>query len=166
MKTKLKKASKRKPAGRTRALAVDAGSASGISDGELNTMLHAVMLDKELDKLGAPKEQSGGKLSPFGRLRRVVEKLTAGWTKTPPTIQGEYWHWNGDEDSAPLPMFVLWSGTSGKCFVSRGQLGIENAVDCDEYGGWWMPLYAPPLPNNGHEPRAGDALTLKQKNIL
>lgn len=77
MKTKLKTASKRKPAGRTRALAVAHGSASGISDAELNATLHHVMLDKELDDLGAPKEQSGGKLSPFGRLRRIGPQLLA-----------------------------------------------------------------------------------------
>ena len=76
------------------------------------------------------------------------------WTQNPPTEQGEYWHWNGDEDCAPLPMFVLWSGHSGKCFVSRGQLGIEHAIDCDQYGGWWMPLYAPPLPNTSAQTRA------------
>lgn len=71
----------------------------------------------------------------------------SAWTQNPPTEQGTYWHWNGDEDCAPLPMFVLWSGHTGKCFVSMGQLGIEHAIDCDQYGGWWMPLYAPPLPN-------------------
>lgn len=75
----------------------------------------------------------------------VSQRATGEWTQTPPTLQGEYWHWNGDQDSAPLPMFVLWSGHTKKCFVSMGQLGITQAVDCDEYGGWWMPLYAPPL---------------------
>lgn len=69
------------------------------------------------------------------------------WTQTPPTHQGEYWHWNGDEDAAPMPMFVMWSGTSGKCFVSAGQLGITEAIDCDKYGGWWMMLITPQLPN-------------------
>jgi hypothetical protein len=77
MKTKLKTTSKRKPAGRTRALAVAPSSASAISDRELNATLHHVMLDKELDDLGAPKEQSGGKLSPFGRLRRIGPQLLA-----------------------------------------------------------------------------------------
>jgi hypothetical protein len=68
------------------------------------------------------------------------------WSKEPPTEQGEYWHWNGDEDCAPFPMFVLFSGFSGKCFVSRGQLGIERAIDCDQYGGWWMRVIAPAVP--------------------
>ncbi len=69
------------------------------------------------------------------------------WTQTPPSEQGTYWHWNGDSDSAPVPIFVLWSGTTGKCFVSRGQLGMEHATDCDEYGGGWMPLPDPKTPD-------------------
>lgn len=88
---------------------------------------------------------------------KALDDALPAWTQTPPALQGEYWHWNGDEDSAPLPMFVLWSGTSGKCFVSRGQLGIEHAIDCDEYGGWWLPLYAPPLPNDQAEPLPPDS---------
>jgi hypothetical protein len=69
------------------------------------------------------------------------------WVKTTPTVQGWYWHWNGDEDSAPSPLSVLWSGTSGKCFVSMGQAGISEAVDCDVYGGWWLELKVPETPN-------------------
>lgn len=83
----------------------------------------------------------------------VAQGSAPTWTQNPPTEQGRYWHWNGDEDCAPLPMFILWSGHTGKCFVSRGQLGIEHAIDCDQYGGWWMPLYAPPLPNTQDVPR-------------
>ena len=71
----------------------------------------------------------------------------SNWTQTPPSEQGTYWHWNGDNDCAPVPIFVLWSGTTGKCFVTRGQLGMEHATDCDEYGGWWMPLPDPKTPD-------------------
>lgn len=71
------------------------------------------------------------------------------WTKEPPTKQGEYWHWNGDLDCAPLPYFVMRSGTTNKCFVSCGQLGITRAIDCDEYGGWWCPLE--PFPGGWEE---------------
>lgn len=67
----------------------------------------------------------------------------AEWSDAPPTKQGWYWHWNGDHDSAPLPTSVLYSGTSGKCFVSSGQLGLDTAIDCDEYGGFWAPLPRP-----------------------
>lgn len=50
-------------------------SGSAISDAELNKMLHDCLLDQLLDELGAPTEQSGGKLSPYGRLRRVADGM-------------------------------------------------------------------------------------------
>lgn len=69
------------------------------------------------------------------------------WTKEVPTEQGLYWNWDGSRDSSPLPFFVMWSGTTRTCFVSRGQLGIREAVDCDKFGGWWCPVQKyPPLP--------------------
>jgi hypothetical protein len=69
------------------------------------------------------------------------------WSKDVPTEQGEYWHWDGDVDSRPLPLFVLKSGADNKCFVARGQLGIKEVIDCDKFGGYWskLPEY-PPLP--------------------
>lgn len=76
----------------------------------------------------------------------LTVKPNAGWTQEPPTEQGTYWHWNGDRDSAPLPTFVMYSGFTGKCFVSMGQLGLQHAVDCGDYGGWWKPLPDPKLP--------------------
>lgn len=62
------------------------------------------------------------------------------WTKEPPTKQGWWWNWNGDLDCCPEPHSVMWSGTTGKCFVTGGQLGLRHSIDCDEYGGWWCPL--------------------------
>ena len=72
--------------------------------------------------------------------------LSAIWTDEPPRLQGWYFHWNGDRDCSPLPISVLYSGASCKCFVSMGQLGIERPIDCDEYGGWWTPLVIPESP--------------------
>lgn len=104
--------------------------------------------------LGCALERNGLEGGPSGEIRAILEQPYVpkpepeadAWTQIPPTTQGTYWHWSGDKDSAPLPMFVLWSGTSGKCFVSRGQLGIEHAIDCDQYGGWWKPLLHPAVP--------------------
>ena len=79
-------------------------------------------------------------------LRAAIAQQNDAWTETPPKEQGTYWHWNGDRDSAPVPIFVLYSGFSGKCFVTKGQLGMDHATDCDQYGGWWMPLADPELP--------------------
>jgi hypothetical protein len=68
------------------------------------------------------------------------------WTQEPPTEQGEYWHWTGNPEEAPLPTFVMYSGFTGKCFVSIGQLGNTQPCDCDTYGGWWFRLNCPQLP--------------------
>ncbi|QMI49675.1 hypothetical protein [Burkholderia sp. MBR-1] len=67
------------------------------------------------------------------------------WSKEPPTEQGLYWHWTGDLDSGPIPLNVLWSGSTKKCFVSIGQYGIAQAVDCDKYGGYWQPAIEPEM---------------------
>lgn len=70
--------------------------------------------------------------------------LTPRWTADVPVEQGWYWHWNGDVDCAPLPTSVLHSGTTGKCFVTQGQLGLTSPIDCDQYGGFWCgPIEAP-----------------------
>lgn len=71
---------------------------------------------------------------------------TSTWTKEPPTEQGWYWHWNGCLCCAPFPLSIIWSGFSQKCFVSIGNAGISRAIDCDEYGGWWMKVDEPPIP--------------------
>jgi hypothetical protein len=71
------------------------------------------------------------------------------WTKTPPTEQADYWNWDGDPDHAPMIYHVLWSGTAKKCFVSLGQYGIENAIWCDMFGGWWLKIEQPSVPVGG-----------------
>ncbi|WP_266233688.1 hypothetical protein [Paraburkholderia sp. CNPSo 3076] len=70
---------------------------------------------------------------------------SAKWSKEPPSKQGLYWHWSGDLDARPIPLSVVWSGFSGKCFVSIGQYGITQAIDCDEYGGYWQPAIEPAM---------------------
>lgn len=71
---------------------------------------------------------------------------SAIWTDSPPKLSGWYWWWNGDVDSEVLPVSVMYSGFSCKCFVSRGQLGIDEARDVDEFGGWWTPCRIPEPP--------------------
>ena len=80
--------------------------------------------------------------------RRLAESVLAEptWADSPPLVGGLYWHWNGDEDSAPIPLNVSKSGFSGKCFVMRGQYCIDDAIDCDVYGGFWKLLPNPSLP--------------------
>lgn len=75
----------------------------------------------------------------------LIQKLHE-WSAEAPKEQGIYWHWDGE--NAPLPMFVMWSGTSKKCFVSGGQLGLGRAIDCDQYGGQWLRITEPKLPKD------------------
>jgi len=83
-------------------------------------------------------------LEQLEQLEELYAKI--GWTDNAPTSQGWYWHWTGDDDCGPVPISVLYSGTTGNCFVSMGQLGIDRAIDCNQYGGWWMPIYDPKVP--------------------
>lgn len=71
---------------------------------------------------------------------------SAEWTKDLPTESGSYWHWNGDEDSMPIHMEVMWSGTSNSCFAPAGQWGWNRPQELSEMGGWWMPMETPPPP--------------------
>lgn len=80
----------------------------------------------------------------LGDIARAME-LTA-WTTTPPTAQGEYWHWNGDPDSAPIVFNILYSGTAKKCFVPINQSYTGQAIMCDVYGGYWLRIERPALP--------------------
>lgn len=65
------------------------------------------------------------------------------WSSEPPTEQGLYWHWSGQKGDSPIPLNVLWSGTVNRCFVSRGQYGIDSAVFCEKYGGLWRQAILP-----------------------
>jgi hypothetical protein len=68
------------------------------------------------------------------------------WTMEPPVEEGWYWHWNGCLDCAPFPLSILYSGFDQKCFVTMGNAGISQPVNCDEYGGWWLKIEEPAIP--------------------
>lgn len=67
------------------------------------------------------------------------------WLKTP-TCQGLWWHWNGDDDDAPIPLEILRDETKGCFFVSAMQYGLGHAMDCEDYGGWWLRAEVPQIP--------------------
>jgi hypothetical protein len=67
------------------------------------------------------------------------------WTMEPPNQSGTYWHWSGDYDDAPFPLFIGMS--AGNSFVQWKQGGIEEPVDCNKFGGWWLELHDPTLPS-------------------
>jgi|SRR5579864_9286400 len=66
---------------------------------------------------------------------------------------GWYWWWNGDEDAAPCPVSVMYSGTSGTFFATEGQLGWNRAQELSEMRGHWMRLHEPPTPEEGIDNR-------------
>lgn len=96
------------------------------------------------DGLAAVRAAAG--LAPVGGGEATTAHV---WTQEVPTEPGIYWHWNGDSDCAPVPLFVTFSGSTGKHFVMAGQVGLAHAIDCDEYGGWWMRLHEPPTSGRG-----------------
>lgn len=59
---------------------------------------------------------------------------------------GYWWWWNGDLDSAPVPVYVMWSGSTDTYFASMGQLGWNRAQDIIGMGGFWLRLPEPPIP--------------------
>jgi len=80
-------------------------------------------------------------------LTAQVEKLKADgamqWTKEPPNDQGLYWWWNEDEDSAPIPVTIFYSGTDGSYFAPEGQWGWTRFQPVTEMGGVWIRLHEP-----------------------
>lgn len=79
------------------------------------------------------------------------------WSKKPPTEQGDYWHWTGDVDHAPIIYHVMWSGSANKCFLSIGQYDIKEAIWCDKYGGWWKLIQQPAHPGDAPAGEKGKA---------
>lgn len=80
-------------------------------------------------------------------VNQAKEVQQSYWTQDTPEIQGLYWHWSGDSSDTPIVLSVLRSGTNNLCFVSVGQYGIEDAVFCENYGGFWSACVHPELPS-------------------
>jgi len=110
-----------------------------------------VSVKDALRRCGADTDYHGKMVFTVPQFEHFVSLITAPapaaeevrWSKEPPTEQADYWHWDGDEDHAPMIYHVLWSGTAKKCFVSIGQYGIDEAIWCDNFGGYWMKIEQP-----------------------
>jgi|GEM_PF-7067423 len=72
------------------------------------------------------------------------------WTTEPPNKPDMYWNWNGDPECAPHIFSVLMSGhgPGERCFIDTGNSGIDTAIWCDEYGGYWLPVATPVRPDH------------------
>lgn len=72
-----------------------------------------------------------------------LREAAGSWTQDAPTEQDWYWHTFGPgEPIFPISVLIHGGGTR-KCFVSAGQLGLSRAVECTEYGGYWMRMIKP-----------------------
>lgn len=70
----------------------------------------------------------------------------AFWSKSLPAVQGLWWWWNEDEDSLPIPVSIMYSGTSDSYFASEGQWGWTRFQNVEDMGGFWMRCYEPLSP--------------------
>lgn len=68
------------------------------------------------------------------------------WTREPPTEQGPYWYWNGDQTFEPVMLWVMLSGTSGKCFIPETTDPLTRNVDDPAWAGWWKRANVPATP--------------------
>lgn len=60
--------------------------------------------------------------------------------------QCEWWWWNGDPDSAPVVVSVMWSGFTDTYFAPMGQLGWTHPQDVIGMGGVWQKIDCPETP--------------------
>lgn len=59
-----------------------------------------------------------------------------------------YWWWNGDPDSAPVPVAIggSWNGKDYDRFAQTGQLGWTWAQPVEQMGGLWCRAMPPEIP--------------------
>lgn len=66
-------------------------------------------------------------------------------------VSGDFWWWNGDEDSAPCLVTVFYSGFADNFFVPMGQHGWTRPQDVKEMDGWWMEAVIPNVPTRDEQ---------------
>lgn len=81
-----------------------------------------------------------------GKFHQLPKGDFLDWTQTPPSQSGDYWWWNGDEDSRPILVSIGISLPSGECFAQIGQYGWNQAQPVTQMGGYWMLEEGPELP--------------------
>ena len=118
----------------------DAALAAASKYRETGSLEDRDALDKAEEKLHA-YERGAAEL--IERAHDELKTLYSDWTKTPPSEQGAYWWWSGDEDSSPLHIEIMYSGSDGTYFATSGQYGWTVAQSVTEMGGWWIRIYAP-----------------------
>lgn len=82
------------------------------------------------------------------QLAPEIEKMLPreSWSKDIPNKSGDWWQWDGNDESAPILFSVLFSGTTDEYFISSGQSGLSSPIYCKEMGGWWKFCPIPTTP--------------------
>jgi len=88
-----------------------------------------------------------GALTALKDILAEADRQSGYWSRDLPNEQGVWWWWNDDEDSAPLHVSIMYSGSDGSYFAPAGQYGWNRYQPVKEMGGWWMRLREPALPN-------------------
>ena len=65
---------------------------------------------------------------------------------------GWYWWWDGDVDTRPVAVSVLYSPMGDIFFATRGQLGGDRAHDLSKLQGFWQRLVEPAVPDEPAKP--------------
>jgi hypothetical protein len=68
------------------------------------------------------------------------------WTRTPPTETDWHWYCNPEAYDQPYPVFLEQDRKTGKCFIPKGQIGLDRIIPCEELEGFWMKLETPTAP--------------------
>lgn len=94
-------------------------------------------VDDELLRLGGSAARAALAEKAAGAAGRAE-----AWTTVPPTIPGEYWHWDGQRSSDPVRLVVALTD-SGKGWLVKKD---GEPILCSDLGGHWQRLTAPPVP--------------------
>lgn len=89
-----------------------------------------------------------GMANPAEEIERLKAAAEFRWRKEYPNEQCLWWHWNGDEDSMPYPVEVMYSGTTGGYFVAMGQHGWNHPQEFADMGGLWCKVNEPGMPSD------------------
>ena len=116
-------------------------------DGWYDGFLCAKKIATDTDTLSTIEDCSEGDVLEMSERAEVDQRTKRNrWTQESPIKQGLYWHWSGNKGDTPIVLSVLYSDTKKECFVHKGQYGIEQAVYCSEYGGYWASCPEPETP--------------------
>ena len=89
------------------------------------------------------------------------ERAEFPWRKEPPNEQCLWWWWDGDEDSAPCPVSIMYSGTNNNYFAAMDQHGWNESQDLEDMGGLWCKVREPEVPTREQQEAARKALATK-----